>query len=142
MKVIIKKFNKAKQIKIILEYLNSLDCKKPIAVNIETQHKNRSADQNSVYWVWIKIICMEQDGIINPTKLDIELKHENLKEKFLKPKYTLSGRKYYTTKDLKTVGFNEFMENIRMAVIDFLGLSLFYPSDAELYDQLLTEYGM
>jgi len=143
MKTIIKQFNKKKQIAIINEYLISLDYKKPIEVDIKPLHKKRSTDQNSVYWTWLKIICIEQDGDKNPTKLDIEIKHETFKELLLDPiGESKTGRKIYSTKHLKTIEFNEYMEKIRMTVVDFLGLSLFYPSDGELYDQMLSEFGL
>ena len=56
MKTIIKKFNKKKQIDKIFEYLNSIDYKNPVEVDIKPLKKNRSTDQNSTYWQWITII--------------------------------------------------------------------------------------
>jgi hypothetical protein len=90
----------------------------------------------------MKIICIEQDGESDPTKLDIEIKHENFKEMFLKPKISKSGRKFYTTTDLTTLEFSDYMEKIKMACIDYIGLSLFYPSDGKIFDEMLANYNL
>ena len=145
MKITIKAFNKVKQIKEIVQYLNSIDYKKPMIVEIKQERKTRSVKQNNFYWVWVKILCMailekKKDEITNTEE---RLLHEDLKRAFLKPiGKSKKGYPVYSTKTLSTIEFDRFTEEIRMAAIEHYGLSLFYPSDAELYDQLLTEFGM
>ena len=141
MKFTINKYNRTKIIKDLTSYLHSLELKNHFDIEVSPKHKKRSNNQNSTYWSWITIICKQFDGITKPTQYDMECKHNTFMEKFLEPiGESKSGRKIYSTKGLSTQQFSDYMENIRMLLIEY-GLTLFYPSD-QMYDELLKEYNL
>ena len=142
MKFTLNKYNRSKIIKDLVSYIHSLELKKPMNIEIIPEFKNRSKGQNAFYWVWIKILCIEsyQKKACEVTKRDTILMHEDLKMHLLQPIKSPGGNDIYSTKFLSTIEFDKYCEEVRMAAIEVKGVSLFYPSDRQDYDEMLSYY--
>ena len=113
-----------------IEYIKSLDIKKPIEILIKPYKKNRSLSQNSTYHMWLADIAPEFG--YKPEEL-----HETLKVRFLGVKeYMVDGVKLIkpkSTTELSTKEMAEYMSmvemlahshNIRLRIPDDYNLAL------------------
>lgn len=99
-----------------------LDPEQPLEVNIKPYKKNRSLEQNNLYWPWVTIIGNE----LGYTKEDM---HEVLMRKFLTPHIVeIDGVQIetYSTKRLKVKEMSEYLQHIDVFAAE-LGVVLPHP---------------
>ena len=115
--------------KILNDFTDEIILGKEFIITVAKLVYKRTLKQNSLYWIWIEFLRLDSGN----EKDDI---HNDLKERFLEPQITtVFGRKKvrYTTTGLTTKQFNEYLEKIRLFVLDFTDneIDLPYPDDKE-----------
>jgi hypothetical protein len=103
----------------------------PFLVTISDIKNIRSLMQNKLMWLWYAKI---RDWIneVNGEMYDIEGLHEKMKRMFLIPiihNFKDGIIRVYSTKNLNTKEFTEFLEKIDMYCADRLNLILPHPND-------------
>jgi len=115
------------QRKFALDFIAGLiiDPKRLFSIVIAPYKKNRSLDQNNLYWKWIGIIARESGN-------DPEHTHDALKQRFLLPVFVSIGTMTFevrSTKKLKVAEMSEYMTAVQAMAATELGLVLPVPED-------------
>ena len=113
--------------KINNDFTDEIIDSKDYIITVKQVKYKRTLKQNSLYWLWIEYLSYESGN-------SKETIHESFKEKFLEPQIeTVFGKKklVYSTKNLETNPFIKYLDEIRLFIIDFLGVVLPYPDEAE-----------
>jgi len=96
----------------------------PVEVVIRSYKKNRSLEQNNLYWDWLSLI----GKTLGYTKDEM---HETLMRRFLKPVVTEGPdgpMETYSTKRLKVEEMSEYLNHIDRQAAE-LGIRLPHPDD-------------
>lgn len=114
---------------------HSLD--RPLVAEFRIFRKNRSLRQNALFWMWMRCIADE-------TGNDVDTLHNHFCTKYLgwygcevMGEY---HRKVPGTKNLDTKEFDEFLENIRIDMMNNQNIILPDPED-QGWDEFYTKYG-
>jgi hypothetical protein len=121
--------------KMVINYIQRLDITSKL-YTVETLEKNanRSISQNNLMWLWLT--CIEHETGQDRTEL-----HEIFKKKWLLPKEIENfGVKVeiYTTTDLDTIQFKQYLDKIQIFSSAELGITL--PDPESQYWQEFYEY--
>lgn len=106
---------------------------RPCLFSLEQLKQTRSIPQNKLYRLWLTCISQETGNEVNDL-------HEHFKEKYLEPTTTeVFGVKHtrYTTTNLNTVQFTNYLEKIRIEADRDLFIKLPLPEEQywhEFYD--------
>ena len=113
-----------------------LDGSKPFVAEFKVFRKKRSLAQNRLFWMWMRCIRTE-------TGNDIETLHDYFCEKYLPwSEYEVFGepvRRVAGTKDMNTKEFTDFLENIRLEMLNEQGIYLPQPGEPE-WDEFYARY--
>ena len=116
--------------------IKETDFSKPHSISLLKTSKKRSLPQNKLYWLYLA--CIEKET----GNLSSDL-HEYFKDKFLKKQLIeVLGKqiiKEASTANLKTVAFNEYLENIVIFASTELSIKLPNPDDLQM-DQFINHY--
>jgi hypothetical protein len=108
-------------------FLNQLDLSKPWQLVVTPFKRNRSLQQNNLYWGWIGMIAQETGN----GNEDI---HEWLKRRFLAPSFVTVGNETQeirrSTTKLNTKEMSEYMAQVEAWAASELGIVLPRPEDA------------
>jgi len=89
------------------QYLSGFDGE--VSIEIKKWQRDRTLDQNALYWKYISIICSHTGDNIDDT-------HEYFKRKFLPPRFvTVLGQKIRlpaSSKKLSTKEFTDYLDQI------------------------------
>ena len=106
-----------------VRWINLFSLGKPVLITLESYRKKHSRSQRGLYRIWLGEIASET-GEMDPDEL-----HEIFKRKFLTPEeMEIFGEKQlvYTTKNLSTIDYSEYMTRIEVLVADY-GIMLSQP---------------
>jgi hypothetical protein len=109
----------------IVGYIKRLDLSKSYSVEITERKVRRSISQNSLCWLWLT--CIETE-----TGNDRNDLHDFFKKKYIAPKEVdVFGVKElkYTTTDLSTAQFKEYLDKIQVFASTELAITLPDPDD-------------
>ena len=105
--------------------LCGLDLTKPWTVEIKKKTKQRTLNQNALYWKWIGIFA-------NETGNSEDDMHEFFKDKWCPISEVTVGdevRQVRSTKKLKTVEMTEYMDKVYAFIVGEFGIILPIPED-------------
>ncbi len=108
-----------------VRWINLFSLEKPVLVTLESYRKKHSRSQAGLYRIWLGEIATE-------TGQDPDELHEIFKRKFLTPEEAeIFGEQQlvYTTKNLSTTDYSEYMTKIEVLVADY-GIMLSQPPSA------------
>ena len=109
-----------------LRRIFALDLSKPMKMTLAPYKKNRSLEQNALYWKWLGIIA-------NDTGHDADEIHEFCKQKFLEPIFVeINGETHEarrTTTKLKVDEMSSYMNRVYAWATSELGILLPLPED-------------
>ncbi|MBP1638951.1 MAG: hypothetical protein H6Q17_534 [Bacteroidetes bacterium] len=124
----------------VIAYLQALDILKvKFTVTISKIKKQRSIDQNCLYWLWIACICQE-------TGNDKDDVHMYFREYFLgyseKRMFGSLVRRVRSTTELDTKQFTDYLKKIKVWASRELGIALPDPNDAyfESFKEIYQNY--
>lgn len=114
-------------------YLFTMPEKVEVIVRPITRNTSRSNEQNKYYWaVVIKLISEEQGS-------SAEEVHEILKQQFLSKEISMGGRVFnvpkYSTTELTTAQFEEFLSNVRQWASINLGVYIPLPNEIDYQEE-------
>lgn len=119
----------------VLGYIKRLDTTKPFTVEVTERRTVRTIPQNRLYRLWLTCISAE-------TGNDVDDLHEYFKRKYLEAKEITIFREVelrYTTTDLSTGAFTEYLERIRAFAASELAITLPDPDD-QVWEQFYDYY--
>jgi hypothetical protein len=120
---------------MVIAFVQRLDIgKKLYTVEVLEKNANRSISQNSLMWLWLT--CIEHE-----TGQDRNELHEIFKKKWLMPKEIVKFEtkvEIYTTTDLDTLQFKQYLDKIQILASTELGIAL--PEPESMYWQEFYEY--
>ena len=123
-----------------VEYIQNLDATKiQYVVEVKRVRKQRSHDQNGLYWMWLSCLSAE-------TGNDKEDLHTYFREYFLgyadKKMFGDTIRKVRSTSDLDTKQFTDYLEKIKTWSSRELGIALPDPHEAyfESFKEIYQNY--
>ena len=108
-----------------VRWINLFSLEKPVLLTLENYVKKHSRSQRGLYRIWLGEIASE-------TGNDKDWLHKRFKEKFLTPEEVeVLGEiiLVYTTKNLSTVHYSEYMTQVETFVADY-GIMLSQPPSA------------
>ena len=117
----------------ILQIVKSFEGKE-LEITFATLSKQRSVSQNSYYWGVI-VPIMQNNLLETGIVMDFEDVHLLLRTKFLKETIGFNEEtgelleRIKSTTELSTIGFNEYMERIRLWSIDFFSAEIPEPNE-------------
>jgi hypothetical protein len=119
----------------IIGYIKRLDLSKSYSVEVRERKARRSLDQNALMWLWLT--CIESE-----TGNDRNDLHDYFKKKYIAPKEVeVFGVKElkYTTTDLSTGQFKEYLDKIQAFASTELSITLPNPED-KIWDEFFDFY--
>lgn len=120
---------------MVISGIKRLDITKSYTVEITQKKRIRTISQNRLYRLWLVCISFE-------TGTDADVLHEIFKEKFLEPEIIELfdvKTKRYTTTNLNTIQFKNYLDKIQIFVLTELTISLPTPEDL-LWDEFVNFY--
>lgn len=118
----------------VIGAIQRLDLSKPYTITISQRKARRSVDQNALMWLWLT--CIESE-----TGNDRNDLHEYFKRKYIQPervKVFDDEQLKYTTTNLSTSQFKEYLDKIQIFAASELAITLPDPND--LYWDEFYEY--
>ena len=109
----------------VIGIIRRLDLSKPYTVEIRLRKGRRTIPQNRLYRLWL--VCISHE-----TGNDVDDLHEYFKRKYLEPKEVNifgSVEIRYTTTDLTTAQFKEYLDKIQVFASTELAITLPDPDD-------------
>ena len=117
----------------LLSLIETLDLSKPWSVTVEPYKRDRSLEQNALYWRWCAHIASD-------TGNDKEDVHESLMRMHLMPRMgrdMATGEivERYSTRKLKVKEFSEYLDKIHAWAAATLGIALPVPEEMHMKDR-------
>jgi transcription-repair coupling factor (superfamily II helicase) len=119
----------------VISKIKQIDLTKGFSVDISQKRKVRSISQNSLYWLYLTCIEFE-------TGTDRSDLHDIFKKKWILPKkIVLFGEEIdrYSTTDLNTLQFKEYLDKIQIFASVELSIKLPDPED-KYWDEFYSYY--
>ena len=110
------------------DFILALNAKKPWEVTVKKKVKQRTLNQNNLYWQWVTIIGNQ----LGYFKDDM---HELLKDDHMLPKIVIFGgeeRQVRSIKNLSTKEMSEYMDKVSLWANAEMGIFLPMPADKQL----------
>jgi hypothetical protein len=120
---------------MVIVQIQKLDLSKNYSVDIIEKKHIRTIPQNRLYRLWLVCIGFE-------TGNDPDVLHEFFKEKYLEPEEIIifnSKVKKYTTTNLNTVQFKNYLDKIQAFSLSELSITLPNPED-KYWEEFLNYY--
>jgi hypothetical protein len=113
----------------LLDFIRVMSLDKPWQFTWGLYKRNRSLEQNKLYWKWIGEICVTRGWGKNVV-------HEALRDNFISPRFEEgpNGLQEYrpSTKDLNTAEMSEYLEKVSAFAATEFGVFVTHPEDAHM----------
>lgn len=119
-----------------IQLIRKVKLDKPFLASFTVHRKKRTIRQNRLFWMWMR--CIRDD-----TGNDVQTLHDFFADKFLpwniEKCFDVEVRKPHGTKNLNTKEFTDFLEQIRL---DMLEQGIDLPQPGEMgWDEFVIKYG-
>lgn len=123
------RINQSSDKRKVIDYVDKLPDGKPYTVEIKVKRKQRSTDQNRLYWLWLTCIMAE-------TGEHKDRLHEFFKQHFLGGEEHWAFNKYQvivprSTSTLDTKQMTDYLERVQQFAATELGIVLPNPEDLQ-----------
>lgn len=125
----------------VISYIGSLKEGKKYIIDVKQEREKRSVSANSLYWMWVALLCNETGNVFNKEEKEKNVFHIHLKKQLLGYEiidvFGIEERVLRSTAKMPSDKFAEYMERVKSYSFDEWGIILPEPKD-RFYNEFIN----